>query len=94
MKTMKAKWAKAGAVMFAAAMVMSSCTNDEVVPSGTTPVGDRDAVKTSFSFAIPTPVSRATGVDVQLNKKFQGMKNLRLMPFFNLTAEGYVGTVV
>lgn len=90
MKTMKAKWAKAGAVMFAAAMVMSSCTNDEVVPSGTTPVGDRDAVKTSFSFAIPTPVSRATGVDVQLNKKFQGMKNLRLMPFFNLTAEGYV----
>lgn len=90
MKTMKTKWAKAGAVMCAAAMVMSSCTNDEVVPSGTTPVGDRDAVKTSFSFAIPTPVSRATGVDVQLNKKFQGMKNLRLMPFFNLTSDGYV----
>ena len=90
MKTMKTKWAKAGSVMFAAAMVLSSCTNDEVVPNGTTPVGDRDAVKTSFSFAIPTPVSRATGTDVQLNKNFQGMKNLRLMPFFNLTAEGYV----
>ena len=90
MKTMKTKWAKAGSVMFAAAMVLSSCTNDEVVPNGTTPVGDRDAVKTSFSFAIPTPVSRATGTDVQLDKNFQGMKNLRLMPFFNLTAEGYV----
>lgn len=91
MKTMKAKWAKAGAVMCAAAMVMSSCTNDEVVPSGTTPVGDRDAVKTTFSFAIPTPVSRANATDAQVNGNFQGMKNLRLMPFSNLTSDGYVG---
>lgn len=90
MKTMKTKWAKAGAVMCAAAMVMSSCTNDEVVPSGTTPVGDRDAVKTSFSFAIPTPVSRANATDAQVNGNFQGMKNLRLMPFSNLEGD-YVG---
>lgn len=90
MKTMKTKWAKAGSVMFAAAMVLSSCTNDEVVPSGTTPVGDRDAVKTSFSFAIPSLVSRATGSDVQADGNFQGMKNLRLMPFSDLEGD-YVG---
>ena len=84
MKTMKSKWAKAGTVLFAAAVMLSSCSNDEVVPDGGIPVGERDAVKTSFSFAIPSPVSRATGADVQdgqNSNKFLGMKNLKLMPF-------------
>ena len=84
MKTMKSKWAKAGTVLFAAAVMLSSCSNDEVVPDGGIPVGERDAVKTSFSFAIPSPVSRATGADVQDGQgsnKFLGMKNLKLMPF-------------
>ena len=81
---MKTKWAKAGTVLFAAAVMLSSCSNDEVVPDGGIPVGERDAVKTSFSFAIPSPVSRATGADVQDGQgsnKFLGMKNLKLMPF-------------
>lgn len=81
---MKSKWAKAGTVLFAAAVMLSSCSNDEVVPDGGIPVGERDAVKTSFSFAIPSPVSRATGADVQDGQgsnKFLGMKNLKLMPF-------------
>ena len=81
---MKSKWAKAGTVLFAAAVMLSSCSNDEVVPDGGIPVGERDAVKTSFSFAIPAPVSRATGADVQDGQgsnKFLGMKNLKLMPF-------------
>ena len=82
MKTMKTKCTKVGAVLFAAAAILSSCSNDDVVNNGdNTPVGDRDAVKTSFSFAIPSPVSRATEGDVQANGQFQGMKNLRLMPF-------------
>lgn len=84
MKTMKTKWAKAGTVLFAAAVMLSSCSNDEVIPDGGIPVGERDAVKTSFSFAIPSPVSRATGADVQDgqdNNNFLGMKNLKLMPF-------------
>ena len=53
MKTMKTKWAKAGTMFLAAAAVLSSCSNEEVIPGGETPVGERDAVKTSFSFAIP-----------------------------------------
>ena len=65
MKTMKTKWAKAGTMFLAAAAVLSSCSNEEVIPGGETPVGERDAVKTSFSFAIPSPVSRATSDDVQ-----------------------------
>lgn len=82
MKKMKTKCTKVGAVLFAAAAILSSCSNDDVVNNGdNTPVGDRDAVKTSFSFAIPSPVSRATEADVQANGQFQGMKNLRLMPF-------------
>ena len=82
MKKMKTKCTKVGAVLFAAAAILSSCSNDDVVNNGdNTPVGDRDAVKTSFSFAIPSPVSRATEGDVQANGQFQGMKNLRLMPF-------------
>ncbi|HIZ26025.1 hypothetical protein [Barnesiella sp. An55] len=90
MKTMKTKWVKAGTVMFATALILSSCSNEEVTPSGATPIGDRDAVKTSFSFAIPSPVSRATGSDVQADGAFQGMKNLRLMPFTDLEGD-YVG---
>lgn len=85
MKTMKTMWA-----VFAAAMVLSSCTNDEVTPAGNTPIGDRDAVKTSFSFAIPTPVSRANSSDVQATGTFLGMESLRLMPFSNLESD-YVG---
>lgn len=85
MKTMKTMWA-----VCAAAMILSSCTNDEVAPDGGTSVGDRDAVKTSFSFAIPTPVSRATGSDVQATGNFLGMESLRLMPFTNLSGD-YVG---
>lgn len=85
MKTMKTMWA-----VFAAAMILSSCTNDEVAPDGGTPVGDRDAVKTSFSFAIPTPVSRANSSDVQATGTFLGMESLRLMPFTNLSGD-YVG---
>ena len=82
MKKMKTKCTKVGAVLFAAAAILSSCSNDDVVNNGdNTPVGDREAVKTSFSFAIPSPVSRATEGDVQANGQFQGMKNLRLMPF-------------
>ena len=82
MKKMKTKCTKVGAVLFAAAAILSSCSNDDVVNNGdNTPVGDRDAVKTSFSFAIPSPVSRATEADVQADGQFQGMKNLRLMPF-------------
>ena len=54
MKTMKTKWAKAGTMFLAAAAVLSSCSNEEVIPGGETPVGERDAVKTSFSFAIPS----------------------------------------
>ena len=50
MKTMKTKWAKAGTMFLAAAAVLSSCSNEEVIPGGETPVGERDAVKTSFSF--------------------------------------------
>ena len=85
MKTMKTMWA-----VLAAAMVLSSCTNDEVTPAGNDPIGDRDAVKTSFSFAIPTPVSRATASDVQATGTFLGMESLRLMPFSNLSGD-YVG---
>ena len=85
MKTMKTMWA-----VLAAAMVLSSCTNDEVTPAGNDPIGDRDAVKTSFSFAIPTPVSRATGSDVQATGTFLGMESLRLMPFSTLSGD-YVG---
>lgn len=90
MKTMKTKWAKAGTMFLAAAAVLSSCSNEEVIPGGETPVGERDAVKTSFSFAIPSPVSRATGDDVQGNNNFLGIESLRLMPFSNLSGD-YVG---
>lgn len=45
MKTMKTKWAKAGSMFLAAAAVLSSCSNEEVIPGGETPVGERDAVK-------------------------------------------------
>ena len=90
MKTMKTKWAKAGTMFLAAAAVLSSCSNEEVIPGGETPVGERDAVKTSFSFAIPSPVSRATSDDVQGNNNFLGIESLRLMPFSNLSGD-YVG---
>lgn len=90
MKTMKTKWAKAGSMFLAAAAVLSSCSNEEVIPGGETPVGERDAVKTSFSFAIPSPVSRATSDDVQGNNNFLGIESLRLMPFSNLSGD-YVG---
>ena len=46
MKTMKTKWTKAGTMFLAAAAVLSSCSNEEVIPGGETPVGERDAVKT------------------------------------------------
>ena len=85
MKAMKMKWVKAGTMLFAVAMMLSSCSNDEVVPNEGPSVGDRDAVKTSFSFAIPAPVSRATGDDVQAAGSFLGTKNLRLMPFTQLS---------
>ena len=90
MKTMKTKWAKAGTMFLAAAAVLSSCSNEEVIPGGETPVGERDAVKTSFSFAIPSPVSRATSDDVQGNNNFLGIESLRLMPFSGLNGD-YVG---
>lgn len=91
MKKMKTKCTKVGAVLFAAAAILSSCSNDDVVNNGdNTPVGDRDAVKTSFSFAIPSPVSRATEADVQAKGQFQGMKNLRLMPFTLAEGGDYV----
>lgn len=90
MKTMKTKWAKAGTMFLAAAAVLSSCSNEEVISGGETPVGERDAVKTSFSFAIPSPVSRATSDDVQGNNNFLGIESLRLMPFSNLSGD-YVG---
>ena len=32
MKTMKTKWAKAGSMFLAAAAVLSSCSNEEVIP--------------------------------------------------------------
>ena len=57
---------------------------------GRAPVGERDAVKTSFSFAIPSPVSRATSDDVQGNNNFLGIESLRLMPFSGLNGD-YVG---
>ena len=44
MKTMKTKWTKAGSMFLAAAAVLSSCSNEEVIPGGETPVGERDAV--------------------------------------------------
>lgn len=95
MKKMKTKCTKVGAVLFAAAAILSSCSNDDVVNNGdNTPVGDRDAVKTSFSFAIPSPVSRATETDVQANGQFQGMKNLRLMPFALASGDYVVETSV
>ena len=87
MKTMKTKWAKAGTMFLAAAAVLSSCSNEEVIPGGETPVGERDAVKTSFSFAIPSPVSRATSDDVQGNNNFLGIESLRLMPFSAIMSE-------
>lgn len=90
MKTMKTKWTKAGTMFLAAAAVLSSCSNEEVIPGGETPVGERDAVKTSFSFAIPSPVSRATSDDVQGNNNFLGIESLRLMPFSGLSGD-YVG---
>ncbi len=80
-------WAKAGTMLFAAAVMLSSCSNDEVAPNENPSVGDRDAVKTSFSFAIPAPVTRATGDDVQSTGNFLGMKNLRLMPFTQLNSD-------
>ena len=83
MKTMKTKWTKAGTMFLAAAAVLSSCSNEEVIPGGET-------VKTSFSFAIPSPVSRATSDDVQGNDNFLGIESLRLMPFSNLSGD-YVG---
>ena len=90
MKTMKTKWTKAGTMFLAAAAVLSSCSNEEVIPGGETPVGERDAVKTSFSFAIPSPVSRAISDDVQGNNNFLGIESLRLMPFSGLNGD-YVG---
>lgn len=90
MKTMKTKWARVGTMMFATAMILSSCSNEEVTPGDVTPIGERDAVKTSFSFAIPSPVSRATGSDVQATGVFLGMESLRLMPFSSLDNH-YVG---
>ena len=41
MKTMKTKWAKAGTMFLAAAAVLSSCSNEEVIPGGDIPVGKR-----------------------------------------------------
>ena len=40
MKTMKTKWAKTGTMFLAAAAVLTSCSNEEVIPGGETPVGE------------------------------------------------------
>ena len=80
MKTMKTKWTKAGSMFLAAAAVLSSCSNEEVIPGGETPVGERDAVKTSFSFAIPSPVCYQRRCSRQ--QQFLGYRKFEVNAFF------------
>ena len=79
MKTMKTKWAKAGTMFLAAAAVLSSCSNEEVIPGGETPVGERDAVKTSFSFAIPVPCYQRR---CSRQQQFLGYRKFEVNAFF------------
>lgn len=54
MKTMKTKWTKAGTMFLAAAAVLSSCSNEEVIPGRDSCGGKRccqDEFLVRYSFA-------------------------------------------
>ena len=82
MKTMKTKWAKAGTMFLAAAAVLSSCSNEEVIPGGETPVGERDARQDEFlvrySFAgVPCYQRRCSR-----QQQFLGYRKFEVNAFF------------
>ena len=83
MKTMKTKWTKAGTMFLAAAAVLSSCSNEEVIPGGETPVGrERNAVEDEFlvrySFAgVPCYQRRCSR-----QRQFLGYRKFEVNAFF------------
>ena len=83
MKTMKTKWTKAGTMFLAAAAVLSSCSNEEVIPGERLLWGKRccqDEFLVRYSFAgIPCYQRRCSR-----QRQFLGYRKFEVNAFFQI----------